>query len=245
MYYEGKPFPIEDYDILFQSRGIKNPAIGQLKSFAESKGVYLLPSFKACKNSSNKFYSYRVFKEDGLRIPKTILIQDPHASVQTIAEQASVFDTWPLLVKPNNGSLGRGIETVKSTENLLAAVRRNPDGLLLQEYISPNLRVDERHMVIGDRVVSSMRRLGKEGQVATNFQARGDREPITCDAETEYMCVEACRLLELEYAGVDIIRDEQGVPYLLEANCYPFDAIINVTGYNYFNDLLDYFKTIV
>lgn len=245
IYYNGKRVPIEEYNILFQSKALGNDRIGnKLKAFCRDNGLIVFPDSDTVRRTSDKYLCYRIFQKEGIRIPKTILVKSVSPSFEMINEQCKIFDSWPLLVKPNDGSLGRGVTAVSSSDSLLAAIQRSKEGLLIQEYISPYLRIDERHMVIGDRVVSSMRRFAAANQVATNFNAQGDREPIVCDKETEDICVKACKAVGLEYAGVDIIRDEEGKPYLLEVNCYPFDAIINVTGYNYFNDLLDYFKTL-
>ena len=46
------------------------------------------------------------------------------------------------------------------------------------------------------------------------------------------------RAVGLEFAGVDIMKDEEGKTHVVEVNGNPGTKIINITGYNYFLDLI-------
>lgn len=57
------------------------------------------------------------------------------------------------------------------------------------------------------------------------------------------MCVRATRAVGLEFAGVDLIREKMGQTYVTEVNGNPGTGIIDVTGQNYFSNLVQHIET--
>ena len=145
-------------------------------------------------------------------------------------------------MKPVFGSFGKGVELAYSVNAIVTRLEQNKNGLLIQQYISPGKRQDERYIVIGDRVVNAMLRVAQPGEVATNMHHGGSGYPLSWDGETEVLCVAAAKSVGLLYAGVDVIRDEQGKPYLLEINSNPHTDVIDISGHNHFIDMLKYLK---
>ncbi|QJD79509.1 ATP-grasp domain-containing protein [Spirosoma rhododendri] len=62
------------------------------------------------------------------------------------------------------------------------------------------------------------------------------------DAEIE-MCIKAAKAVGLEFAGVDLIREKMRKTYVTEVNGNPGTGIVDVTGQNYFADLVKHIET--
>jgi glutathione synthase/RimK-type ligase-like ATP-grasp enzyme len=61
----------------------------------------------------------------------------------------------------------------------------------------------------------------------------------------QQQCVQAAKAVGLEFAGVDLIREYAKAPnfYITEINGNPGTGIVDITGYNYFVDLVQYIET--
>jgi hypothetical protein len=49
-------------------------------------------------------------------------------------------------------------------------------------------------------------------------------------------------VLGLEFSGVDLIKDQDENSYVVEVNGNPGSKIIDITGYNYFQDLVTHIE---
>lgn len=63
-------------------------------------------------------------------------------------------------------------------------------------------------------------------------------------ATEQQRCIQAAKAVGLEFAGVDIIREYGKAPtfYVTEINGNPGTGIIDITGYNYFVDLVQHIE---
>jgi hypothetical protein len=68
---------------------------------------------------------------------------------------------------------------------------------------------------------------------------------VTLTATEQQQCVQAAKAVGLEFAGVDLIREYAKAPnfYITEINGNPGTGIIDITGYNYFLDMVIYIET--
>ncbi|MFC0445164.1 RimK family alpha-L-glutamate ligase [Pseudidiomarina halophila] len=102
-----------------------------------------------------KLSQYAALQRAGLKVPKT------HAVVgkEHLIVAAEVFDQWPLIVKPNRGGKGLGVQRFDSIADLTAYLEREDldeplDGTwLLQEYIQPREPFITRAEFVGRRFV--------------------------------------------------------------------------------------------
>lgn len=67
---------------------------------------------------------------------------------------------------------------------------------------------------------------------------------MTLTANEQQQCVQAAKAVELEFAGVDLIREYAKAPnfFITEINGNPGTGIIDITGYNYFVDMIKYIE---
>jgi RimK family alpha-L-glutamate ligase len=123
-------------------------------------------------------------------------------------------------VKPLFGSQGNGLVKISDPEQLPDSVFFN-EVYYLQRYISDGREDahDWRIFVINGRAVATMLRRGK-GWISN--VAQGARcHAAVLDQELKELAEAATDALGMSYAGVDILRDGNDKPYVLEVNSIP------------------------
>ncbi|GEA52226.1 glutathione synthase [Vibrio inusitatus NBRC 102082] len=84
-----------------------------------------------------KISQYAALQQEGIATPKTQAV----VGADFIVSAAEKFNTWPLIIKPNRGGKGLGVEKFNSLDDVKLGLRRlkadSPlDGIwLLQEYV--------------------------------------------------------------------------------------------------------------
>jgi ribosomal protein S6--L-glutamate ligase len=139
----------------------------------------------------------------------------------------------PAIIKLIRGTQGVGVMLASS----LAEVQTTLDTfwdlgqeILLQEFISESKGQDVRALVVGDRVIGSMRRRAKAGEFRANLHRGGAGELVALPAPYEQAAVRAAHVLGLRLAGVDLLESASG-PRLLEVNSSPgFEGMEQATG---------------
>ena len=127
-----------------------------------------------------------------------------------------------LVIKPLFGSQGWGVRRLERGTPLPVPMEEHVDGLYyLQSYIDSGEDAwhDYRVFVINGCAVAAMMRHGS-GWV--NNVAQGGRcEPVTPAGEIAELAIAAARAVDIDYCGVDIIRDREGRLFVLEVNSIP------------------------
>ncbi|RUO21465.1 ATP-grasp domain-containing protein [Aliidiomarina haloalkalitolerans] len=112
-----------------------------------------------------KLSQYAALQRAGLQVPKT------HAVVgkQHLVQAAVDFNHWPLIVKPNRGGKGLGVQRFNHADELATYVQRTDldeplDGIwLLQEYILAKQPVITRAEFVGQRFIYTVQVNTEEG----------------------------------------------------------------------------------
>ena len=106
----------------------------------------------------SKARQYAALEMAGLRIPRTVMVQDDATAVMEAARRH--FAPGPLILKPNRGGKGLGVRLFSSVEALAAYLKEAPvdeapvDGIwLLQEYVRAPHPVITRAEFVGGRFV--------------------------------------------------------------------------------------------
>jgi len=106
----------------------------------------------------SKARQYAALEGAGLRIPRTVMVQDDTNAVLEAARR--YFATGPLILKPNRGGKGLGVRLFASVEALAAHLANAPadeapvDGIwLLQDYVRAPRPVITRAEFVGGRFV--------------------------------------------------------------------------------------------
>ena len=135
-----------------------------------------------------------------------------------LSEIVSWLDGFPVVIKKLDGTLGIGamlIESMRSLRSVLDYLRTTNEEFILRQYIKP--KKIGRLLVLGDRVIASLSyRIPDDDFRSRPFREGGMQEHFG-DA-VERLVINAGKVCQHEFSGVDIIVEETDTPYILEVN---------------------------
>jgi ribosomal protein S6--L-glutamate ligase len=185
----------------------------------ELMGTVVANGSQAITRARDKLRSLQLLARAGIDLPITGFAH----FTQDIDPILGALGGPPVVIKLLEGTQGIGVvlaETKKAAESVIAAFRQLNANILVQEYIAEAAGCDVRALVVGDRVVASMRRVAQAGDFRANLHRGGRAESIVLRDEEREMAVRAVTLLGLSVAGVDMLRSNRG-SLLLEVNASP------------------------
>jgi ribosomal protein S6--L-glutamate ligase len=206
----------------------------------EALGVRVVNRPRALETAIDKYLCAARMEEAGLPVPPTIVCE-------RAADARAAFDALggDVVVKPIFGSEGRGIARLGNAADA-AALFRDMEALgaviHLQRFIA-HPGGDFRLFVLGGEVLCGIRRTATEtsGGWITNVARGGRAEALDAGAEVAALAVRAAAAAGAEVAGVDILPDAGGRPWLLEVNAVPgWKALAAATGVDIAREILAY-----
>ena len=192
----------------------------------EVAGVPVINPPRAIETAVDKYLALTRIADAGINVPRTI-------ACQTIDDAAAAFATLggDVVVKPLFGAEGFGITRITDLnllERAAAQLQRAGSIIYMQQFID-DAEGDVRLLVIGDRVVTSMRRVGDDWRSNIARGAKG--EPYDASESLVELALQSARACGALVAGVDILIDRQGRAYVLEVNAAPgWRELVRVTG---------------
>ncbi|MGM5488880.1 MAG: ATP-grasp domain-containing protein [Nanobdellota archaeon] len=223
--YEGKP--IEAYDCMYAKGSFRySDVLGALRNIYQDS-VYMPISSTAFAVGHDKVLSQIEMQRYKIPMPVTYLSSSVKAAKE-ILEQIN----YPIIMKLPRGTQGKGVmfaESYASASSLLDTLTALRQPFLIQEFVDTGGE-DLRAIVVGDKVVASMRRVAKENESRANVHAGGSTQPCTLDTHTQKIAVNAAKAIGAEICGVDILEGVKG-PMVIEVNLSPgLQGVTNCTG---------------
>lgn len=224
--------------------------IGEHRAFASAiirqlqhnLGMFCVQSGAAIETCANKFKAAQIISENHLKVPRQIYSMTGRYP----AMYAKKLGDLPIILKELSGSKGKGLIILESplqTNMTLESYYGSERRIILQEFLD-NGGTDERHIVCGGKVVNSMRRHSPDDDIRANLSLSGSGEKIDPDDDTVKFVVACCEAIPgLNFAGVDVMKVKHGddeIKYFIEINSNPGEKIIDITGHNHYEDLLDW-----
>lgn len=154
-----------------------------------------------------------------LNTPRTWACENTTLARKIATEQFTRNNT--LVIKPLFGCQGKGIEKMTTLDQFDALVPVG-EAFYMQEYIEPfesNHWQDWRLMVIDGKVCAAMSRRSQHW--ITNFAQGAECFATTTTPEMEQLAIKATQAVQADYAGVDLIRTQDGSYTVLEVNSVP------------------------
>lgn len=208
-----------------------------LTHLGENLGIYCAQTGIGLLTASNKLRTTMKLSSHGVRVPRTIGAFSP-LHVEFLTDKIGGL---PAVAKTLKGSQGKGViilRDAEQTNTTLEAFWRDDTPMKLQQYIEGGKK-DIRAIVVGNQVVSAMERTGKKDFRANLSQGGSGRDVLKELSElNKLMCIKAAQAVNLEFAGVDMMIDQDGKSYIIEVNGNPGTGIIKITGHNHFKDLV-------
>jgi ribosomal protein S6--L-glutamate ligase len=185
----------------------------------EAMGTYSLNSSIGITRSRDKLRSLQLLSRKGIGMPITGFANSP----KDVDDLIKMVGGAPLVIKLLEGTQGVGVvlaENKHAAESVIQAFLGLKANIIVQEYIKESKGADIRCLVIGDKVVASMRRQGPPGEFRSNLHRGGSAEAITITEEEYQTAINAAKVMGLNVAGVDLLRSDRG-PLVMEVNSSP------------------------
>jgi ribosomal protein S6--L-glutamate ligase len=127
----------------------------------------------------------------------------------------------PLVVKRPDTSGGRGVYLIASEEQYDHVRTLGPPGPYVAQRLYPeSLGADLRVLILGGRVVASVRRLAAPGEWRANVERGGTLSPCRLEPDEVDTALAAARSVGLDLVGIDMLRTDRGT-IVIEANAKP------------------------
>jgi ribosomal protein S6--L-glutamate ligase len=143
------------------------------------------------------------------------------------------------------GTQGVGVILAETSENvqaILETLQLARQNVLLQRFVAECRGRDVRAVVVGDRVVASMRRTARSGEFRANVHRGGRAEGAVLAPELSALAIRAARILGLEVAGVDLLESDDG-PKVIEVNASPgLEGIEEASGVDVASTIIEHLE---
>ena len=207
-----------------------------LARMLEKAGYRLFNNADFIKLCDDKVLTYIRCANEGIRMIETIAgplvyvneLEDSHYKfLDEVVDRLGL----PLIVKKVYGSLGEGVYIAKNKENLkeiYKEIYRNP--LLFQKYINTSNGRSVRVLVVDHKIVGAFERYNPY-DFRSNFGDKATSKQIENNAKIMEFAANIVQKLDILYAGIDLLYDENDEPVLCEINSNAFfEEFEKVTG---------------
>ncbi|MCB2113888.1 MAG: 30S ribosomal protein S6--L-glutamate ligase [Parvularculaceae bacterium] len=238
--YQGRNLP--NYDAVIPRIGASVTFYGSavLRQF-EVMGVYPLNESVAISRSRDKLRSMQLLARKGVGLPVTVFA---HRTSQA-EEVIDLVGGAPVVIKLLEGTQGIGVvlgETQKAAESIIQAFGGVNTNILVQEFIKEAGGEDIRCLVVGGRVVASMKRKGKEGDFRSNLHRGGSAAAVKITPAERSTALSAAKAMGLNVCGVDMLRSNHG-PVVMEVNSSPgLEGVENATGVDVASEIIEFLE---
>lgn len=208
-----------------------------LARMLEKSGKRLFNRADFIKLCDDKMLTFIKCSDMGIKMPDTFAgplvytsITEPH--IEFLDEIINKLG-FPMVVKKVYGSLGEGVFLVKDREELISLYKEichNP--ILFQRYVSSSKGRSIRVIVIDGKPFGAFIRKNG-GDFRSNFGTTAGSEKLENSAKYLVFAAKIAEKLEIEYAGIDLLDDDNGDIVMCEINSNAFfEEFEKTTGLN-------------
>jgi RimK family alpha-L-glutamate ligase len=187
---------------------------------AELMKIRVINPIQGIQVVMNKARATQVLAEAGLRVPLT------HVYSSLASFKAAEWPGgFPCVVKILSGSHGNGVIKVESASQLKAYLGllkgvKFGQPFIIQQFIG-RPGEDLRIFVVNGEAVECMKRKATDGDFRAGISANGEGSRFEMTAEIKRVSEMAAAVAGVRIAGVDILRDLDGAPWVSEINSAP------------------------
>jgi len=225
LFLNSKEFNVKEYDIILNRLSVReknNADYYVIEEFIRN-GIKVYNTPEVIMKARNKLLSLQIMsKLEGIEFTKSFIVRRYED-----LELVDKYIKYPLILKNIYGSLGSSVLIIYDYKQLISTfdylwnINRN-EVLLIQEFVkSHNDSIsDFRVFILGNKIVSSMERVGKKGDFRANYKKGASIKYAEITDEEKEKCLRVSKEFGLEIAGIDFIRTKNG-PVFLEVNSNP------------------------
>ena len=175
----------------------------------EQKGVKLFNSADAFFTCDNKALTTLALIKNGIDIPKTVF--SPKAYEATGYSDFCFLDVaietlgLPIVIKEVYGSFGQQVYLAKTRDEAVSIIKSlGTKDFIMQEFIKISSGTDIRINVVGNTVISAMKRQNKE-DFRSNITNGGSAFLYEPTEEEKTTAIKAAKACGCDFAGVDLL----------------------------------------
>lgn len=215
VYYKGEKITDADAIIPRIAQSYTRYGSAVVRQF-EMQGIYTTTSSIAIVRSRDKLRAYQLLAKAGVGIPKTVFARE----TADFDEVLDLVGGAPAIIKVARGTHGNGVvlaETRKAAKAVMQAFYVEGVNFLVQEFIEESAGSDIRAIVVGGRVVASIKRQSLDDDFRSNTHQGGVGKTVKLTEDEEKTAIKAAKAMGLPICGVDMMRSDRG-PLVLEVN---------------------------
>jgi len=242
-----KGFEVSRNDTIAIIRGsvVRKDSWLDIVSSLEKHSICVVNSRQSINICTDKYRTSLRLADYGIKQPKTVLVNDPEKAVLAFDKLDSKF---PVIMKTLRGSKGVGVlfvESEKSLDSIVQLIYKQDEDtdLLLQEYIQTDY--DVRVLVLGGKVLATMKRPVIEGDFRSNVSQGSKPEKIKLTEIEIEASLLAAKAVNGVWTAVDFIPSknrEKDPPFVIEVNSSPgTEGIEEASGQNISKEIIQFF----
>ncbi len=195
----------------------------------EQMGVYSANESIAIARSRDKLRATQILSRYDIGIPPTAFVREASEVLPAIERIGGP----PVIIKLLEGTQGVGVilaEEVRVAQAIIETLQSARQNVLIQKFVKESKGRDIRAVVVGDRVVATMRRQAHGDEFRSNVHRGGSTQRVELDEDYTHTAIRAAQIMGLRIAGVDMLESDEG-PQVMEVNSSPgLEGIETVTG---------------
>ena len=191
-------------------------------SMLQKLGIKVFNNSKAIEICDDKAKTAVQLANNGIPMPKTVVAPLVFANCD---ENDTVFVDnlvktldFPVVVKESNGSFGWQVYLANNKDELVELRKKLlHTSHLYQQFVSSSIGKDIRVIVVGGKAIAHMTRQN-DNDFRANVELGGVAKYTPVDDEFLTVAERCAKVLGLDYAGVDLLIDQNGKPLVCEVN---------------------------
>ena len=242
-----KGFEVSGKDTIAIVRGsvTRKDSWMDIVSLLEKHSICVVNSRQTINICADKYRTALRLADYGVKQPVTHLINDPDNSEQAFE---NLKTQYPIILKTLRGSKGVGVlfvESAKALDSIVQLIHKQDEDadLLLQEYIKTDY--DARVLVLGGKVLSTMKRPVIEGDFRSNVSQGSKPQKLELTELEIEESLKAAKAVNGLWTAVDFIPSKNRTkepPFIIEVNSSPgTEGMEEATGRNISKEILEFF----
>lgn len=225
--------------IYFRKTGNHRNIAFMISNMAKTEGIPFLDRFYPKTSVRGKLIQMFMLATNNLSIPKTY--HSPTFDEKKIGN-AIAFLKLPIVVKATNFGGGRMVYLAKNRNEIKKILKNHPDTeFILQEFIRNTF--DYRIVVLGGKASAAEKRIRMDKKEFRNNACVGGKEVFldvkNVPKKINSLAVQAAKIMDVQVAGVDVVRSITGKDYVFEVNPAPGFSIDDKTS-NELSEIIKY-----
>jgi ribosomal protein S6--L-glutamate ligase len=240
IYYGAADRPLPPMDLVIPRIGasVTEHGLAVVNQF-DMMGVPMINNSQPIARSRDKLRCFQLLTRKDINIPRTVMAREPHQ----ISAALEAVGGPPVVLKLIRGTQGIGVilaETEQAVQSVMDTLWSLGQTILIQEFISESEGKDIRALVVGNRVVTAMRRQARFGEFRSNLHRGGGAAVVDLDEDYRKAAIQATQVMGLRLAGVDLLESHEG-PKVMEINSSPgFEGLEKATRLDIARIILEY-----